>query len=176
MSDDSPHRPLNLRRLNLPSPGVLLICTALVVIAALALRFGVHYQRQQSLIEHIEELGGRVRIEKDGPEWAHNLVVKVVGADGARGFGEIVSINFAHSEEVADDDLEVLSGLASLRELNLFDTRITDAGMQHLNGLPELSELSLFDTQVSDARVEELRGQMPDCEIHTGSLLFFDML
>jgi hypothetical protein len=44
-------------------------------------------------------------------------------------------------------------------------------GLQHLRGLRELRELWLTDTSVSYEAVEDLQHQLPDCQIHTGSML-----
>ena len=75
-----------------------------------------------------------------------------------------------------------LEGTKALRFLNLFRTRLTDAGLDHLAGnagletllvggtqvtdeglarlaaFPRLRKLSVFDTQVGDAGLEHLRG------------------
>jgi serine/threonine protein kinase/Leucine-rich repeat (LRR) protein len=95
----------------------------------------------------------------------------------------IEEIHVVRNDRIANDDLEVLSGLPSLRAIGLLDTpRVTDAGVVHLRDLrglnvlnlvganltdacldsieamPGLNELFLGVTQVSDAGLARLRG------------------
>jgi hypothetical protein len=70
-----------------------------------------------------------------------------------------------------DEDLEGLTGLGSLRELDLSLTALGDPGMAHLGEMSGLRALDLRDTAVTDlgipdvARLQELRllllGQGP---------------
>jgi hypothetical protein len=52
-----------------------------------------------------------------------------------------------------------------LQSLNLFDTKVTDAGLVHLKGLTSLQSLTLFNTEVTDAGVEGLQSALPQCSI-----------
>jgi hypothetical protein len=52
--------------------------------------------------------------------------------------------------DVTDETLENLRGMTNLRELDLSNTRVTDAGLAALEGLP-LERLRLARTQVTDA-------------------------
>lgn len=47
-------------------------------------------------------------------------------------------------------------GLACLRELDLANTRVTDAGLRHLEKVPSLETLDLTGTQVTDAGLRQL--------------------
>ncbi len=49
-------------------------------------------------------------------------------------------------------------GLPQLRELDLGNTKVTDAGLEHLKGLWQLQELRLSGTEVTDAGLEHLKG------------------
>jgi len=56
-----------------------------------------------------------------------------------------------------------LKALNTLQQLNLNDTRITDAGLVHLKGLTQLRELVISDTQISDTGFDELQAALPNC-------------
>jgi hypothetical protein len=58
-----------------------------------------------------------------------------------------------------------LKGLRRLRELNLDDTKITDAGLAHLKELTKLRCLSICGTEVSDAGVRDLQKALPNVKI-----------
>jgi len=46
--------------------------------------------------------------------------------------------------------------LTTLRQLELMQTNVTDAGLVHLKGLTELQRLNLYATQVTDAGLVNL--------------------
>ena len=62
-----------------------------------------------------------------------------------------------HQTRASDDDLAMFEGQA-VRSLNLYGTKITDAGLAHLTGLSDLQTLNLNDTAIGDAGLESLRG------------------
>jgi hypothetical protein len=62
---------------------------------------------------------------------------------------EVVVLQMANSD-VDDRVLENLRGMEQLRELDLNDTQITDAGLAVLAELPRLEELRLARTKITD--------------------------
>jgi hypothetical protein len=52
-------------------------------------------------------------------------------------------------------------GFAGLTVLNLFKTRVSDAGLTHLRNLPKLRSLTLVGTKVTEAGVAELVKERP---------------
>ena len=187
MSDDFPASAVKPRRIRLPSPGVLLAGTLMLSVIAGARWYSVRYDRQQSLIQYVESLGGNVKTVDAEPLWAHEFLVEQFGEAQARGFGDVVSIDLMLTHITDDElqklrgiaglqhlnlcftqisDLQQLSGLSELKSLDLRITRVDDGGLQHLGSLTELRELWLNDTLVSDEAVNELRNQLPDCQIH----------
>jgi hypothetical protein len=101
---------------------------------------------------------------------------------GAQVESGVVTVNLV-ATKVTDDDLSTLSvfsnlqqlylhhtaigdpGLANLKTsyrlttLDVFDTRVTDAGLEHLSEwLPHLERLYLSDTQVTDSGLKFLKG------------------
>jgi hypothetical protein len=59
---------------------------------------------------------------------------------------------------VSDAGLAHLDGLASLKELDLSDSRITDLGLVHLKGMKSLERLSLARTGITDLGLVHLRS------------------
>jgi hypothetical protein len=62
------------------------------------------------------------------------------------------------SRWVTDAGLAHLDGLASLKELDLSNSRITDLGLVHLKGMKSLEQLSLSRTGITDAGLVHLSG------------------
>jgi len=59
----------------------------------------------------------------------------------------------------------VEQGLASLQELDIAETKVTDAGLAHLKGLIHLETLKLRHDEVTDAAVNELAKALPGLRI-----------
>ena len=59
---------------------------------------------------------------------------------------------------VTDAQLEHITGMTSLRRLELHKTQITDAGLVHLKGLTKLETLLLLKTQITDEGILHLKG------------------
>ena len=57
--------------------------------------------------------------------------------------------------DVTDDDLEVLHGMAELRELDLSGTQVTDEGLHAIEGCEKLEVLKLARTGVTEAGFRE---------------------
>ena len=57
-----------------------------------------------------------------------------------------------------DDDLAHLKGLTGLQEIDVSDTKITDAGLAHLKDLTGLRELSVGGWDITDAGLAHLKG------------------
>ena len=66
---------------------------------------------------------------------------------------------------VTDAGLVHLAGMTRLQSLNLMFTDVTDAGLVHLEGLTSLNQLLLQGTQVTDAGVAKLQQALPHCKI-----------
>ena len=56
-------------------------------------------------------------------------------------------------------------GLTQLQWLNLYGTRVTDAGLQHLKGLTRLQSLDLTGSAVTAAGVRDLKKALPKVQI-----------
>ena len=55
--------------------------------------------------------------------------------------------------------------MQNLEHLNLFNTKITDAGLKELAKLEKLEELGLAFTKITDSAVAELKKALPNCRI-----------
>ena len=68
--------------------------------------------------------------------------------------------------ETTDEVLaEKVKGLTKLEVLDLYNTKITDAGLVHLNGLTNLKSLNLERTKVTAAGAQALQKALPGCKI-----------
>lgn len=63
-----------------------------------------------------------------------------------------------------DEDLEAISKLTEMSDLNLGQTSITDQGIKKLARLPRLELLEVPRT-ISDVAIEQLREDLPQCII-----------
>ena len=54
---------------------------------------------------------------------------------------------------------------AQLKNFELRDSQVTDAGLVHLKGQTKLQRLHLNKTKVTDAGIAELRQALPNCKI-----------
>jgi uncharacterized membrane protein len=97
--------------------------------------------------------------------------VKVLSAEfkGALTFvsqdsGDLVFSAVGLRKDFGDEGLEKLTQVgASLTELNLSGSGITDAGLVHLKAMPHLRKLRLNDTAITDGALEHLAG-LPELE------------
>ena len=88
-------------------------------------------RRNQKVIDEIEKLGGKVKLDAKAP--------------GKR----IIGINLQF-KDVTDDNLFRFKSLTDLRELHLDGSRITDKGLEHIKGLARLRDLCIPGTQITD--------------------------
>jgi RNA polymerase sigma factor (sigma-70 family) len=112
---------------------------------------------QDKTVAQIESLGGRV-------EWdvvAVNLVATKVTDDDLRllsVFPNLQTVHLHHNE-IGDAGVANLQRLRNLTTLDLFDTRVTDAGLVHLaEWMPLLQSLDLNGTKITDAGLLHLKG------------------
>ncbi|MEK6239056.1 MAG: hypothetical protein N2C14_30440 [Planctomycetales bacterium] len=69
-------------------------------------------------------------------------------------------------ESVANTRRELSRWGQWLKELDLDETGITDAGLTHLKGLKNLRKLGIRRTQVTSEGVADLQKALPTCEIY----------
>jgi hypothetical protein len=82
------------------------------------------------------------------PAWLVNLL-------GIDFFADVVSVTVIGG---GSDCTKHLESLTELRTLELFNTRVTDAGLERLGGLTGLERLQLSIAEVTDAGLEHLKG------------------
>src|SRR5579862_8506264 len=108
--------PSESRRLaiRLPQPLWLGLATLVVIIASLALQFGLPIYRQYVTIREVEALGGLVKTEPGRPQWLRGRL----GDEWMQPFDKATAVNLCGTS--ADDrTLATLQGLTSLRVLLL---------------------------------------------------------
>ena len=62
-------------------------------------------------------------------------------------------------------DCGLFQGLKELRDLNLYRSKITDAGLGHLKGLPGLRRLTLENAAITDAGCQDFQRAMPKAKV-----------
>jgi hypothetical protein len=95
--------------------------------------------RPEQIIAWVTRAGGRITTDQRQPNRP------ITGID-------------VHQSRTTDADLELLPGLTTLRDLNLYGTKITDAGLVHLAGVTSLQALHLNSTAITNAGLANLRG------------------
>ncbi len=164
--------------IRLPRPHWIGVVTALLIVAAAALRVGLPVYRQQVAIRQIERAGGNVKTKSSAPNWLR----QIVGSEWLTVFDDPVVVSvmnrridesdlrnlacFTRLEKlwlggtaITDDDLACLKGLTNLYVLDLSGTKVTDAGMMHVREVSRLETLYVDGTQVTDLGLEHLEGK-----------------
>src|SRR5262245_40030967 len=96
------------RPARLPSPGVLLIATVLLVLLSAGGWFGWRVHRQQALLDHFTAVGAQVESVPADPVWLHDALARMLSSESARGLTDITSIDL-QGTDVTDADLRYLS-------------------------------------------------------------------
>jgi Leucine Rich repeat len=146
---------LEPRRFSIRSPTLAWIVLATVVLAVVAggLGIGIPIWRQHAASREIERLGGSTEVRNDGPEWLQEFM----GPKDAQIFNVITRVRLGGTD-FGDGNMQVLSGLATVERLALFNTRVTDSGLVHVRGLRNLKGLYLHGTRVTDAGLSPLKA------------------
>lgn len=123
-------------------------------------------RRQREAVEAIKRLGGWVHYDSDlsgnrNPQ-PPAWLRSVLGED----FFATVHNVVLEETGITDGDLENLKGLNQFGSLLLQGTQVSDAGLEHLSGLTELRCLTLTRTKVTDDGVKKLQQALPKCEIY----------
>ena len=113
----------------------------------------------------IKEIGGKLICTPSGPQWLY----LATGDSGTEIFDVPAAIDLyngnnplkgkgGRNELVTDEWLKRLSGLTTLRRLDLANCAIQGEGLQHIAALAGLRELNLTLTPVSDDALRHLGG------------------
>ena len=137
---------------------------AVAVCAVACSWFAVRKDRAARQLAATKALGDRVWVVYDyeldadglrtegaqppGPAWLRNLL-------GGDFFADVEAVWGTSGFD--DDDMAHLKGFPRLRYLNVFNSRVTEAGIVHLKSLPELENLSLGGTRITDAGLVHLQ-------------------
>ncbi len=116
-----------------------------------------HRAGQDRVVARIEKLDGR--IERDVV--AVNLVATAVTDDDLKMLSAFPSLQTVHlhHNKIGDAGVANMQGLKNLTTLDLFDTRVTDAGLEHLaEWMPCLQWVDLNDTKITDGGLRHLKG------------------
>jgi Leucine-rich repeat (LRR) protein len=80
-------------------------------------------------------------------------------AEKLKGRADLKSLNLYFCRKITDAGIVHLKELTKLETLNLYNTRITDAGLAHLKGLVNLVKLDLNScSRITDAGLVHLKG------------------
>lgn len=129
-----------------------LLAPVLVALLLAAVQLSLFY-RQQTAIQHVEKIGGRVVTTHGEPDWLRRLW----GGRSPRVFQEATLVNLSRTN-VKDADLRHLQKLRGLQRLNLSGTGITGDGLRHLEVLTGLEALDLSGTRIAGEGLRHLGG------------------
>ncbi len=151
-------------------------------------------RRQREAVEAIQKLGGAAYYDYQFVEWDVPLrtteppepawLRKLVGDDF---FADVVAVLLT-GMGVTDASLNNIKKLPQLRQLDLYNTNITDSGMEYLadinlkclnlsgtkitdeglknlKGMPNLTMLLLYKTNITKAGVNDLQKALPNLKI-----------
>jgi hypothetical protein len=118
-----------------------------------------------ALAKEVEDVGGKVVWSPSGPQWLY-LATQDTGTEI---FDVITTVDLyngnnplkgrgGRNEQVNDDWLQRLSGLTTLRRLDVSNCAIHGEGLRHIAALSGLRELNLTLTPVTDAGLQHLGG------------------
>lgn len=109
---------------------------------------------ERKAAEYVLNAGGTVRLIIDGQMKGDVKDLKSLPS----GDYSVGLISFYNRKDASDKDLAALAGLHALKDLNLVNTAVTDAGMAHLAGLTTIESLNLTGTPVTGVGLQYLRG------------------
>ncbi|MDA1052182.1 MAG: hypothetical protein O3C40_17120 [Planctomycetota bacterium] len=118
-----------------------------------------------ALEAEIKDIGGKLICTPSGPQWLY----LATGDAGTEIFDVPAAIDLyngnnplkgkgGRNERVTDEWLKWLSGIATLRRLDLANCAIQGEGLQHIAALTGLRELNLTLTPVTDDALKHLAG------------------
>jgi hypothetical protein len=113
------------------------------------------YVEQQGLLEGVLAVGGGADLE--GVDWLRDEI----GDDFAQVLDRVVHLRLT-GDRVDDATIDMLvrraSALASLREIDFSNSRVTDAGAARLKAFPTLLRLDLSHSRVTPAGLEVIES------------------
>ena len=129
--------------------------------------------KQVLLREDIDNLGARGEIVRVKAGYARNyllprsLAVEATASNVKQIESERAALLKREAKErsSADGQADQLRGMTELRELNLYRTRITNAGLERLKAMKHLAALDLRYTRATRAGIDSLRGKLPACRV-----------
>lgn len=142
-----------------PHPLWLAVATAVLVVGAVGLCFGVPLCRHHQAVRQIERRA-TLSVEPGGPRWLRARI----GDGRMKFFDQVRSITV--QPDFDDSDARHLAELQELKDLWLGGSNITNMGMANLRGLCQLRVLEVSDTQISDDGLKWLaRNRTLECMI-----------
>lgn len=109
--------------------------------------------RAKSAKNYTEFQPARARMDRAILDLLKNRVVDKVYA---KDLDEITKLAFL--KNTSDNTLAAFPPLINLTDLDLSDTKVTDAGLEHLKELAALQNLNLRNTDITDAGLEHLKS------------------
>jgi Leucine-rich repeat (LRR) protein len=107
--------------------------------------------RKKGVAVHLDLPSGRIR------EVNANRNDQITATDLAHvaKFSELTDLSL-ESTVIGDDALALISNLTKIEWLNLYRTKVSDAGLVYLSGFSQLQQLPVGETQVTDAGLSAL--------------------
>lgn len=104
-------------------------------------------------------------VDRVGIDYFSHPVMVTLPASGSRGDRALTHVGrlrrldtlIVYSEISAADSLAPLEGMAALKRLELYDTKVGDAGLRHLKSLKGLKILRLDKAGLTDAGLDHLK-------------------
>jgi hypothetical protein len=137
------------------------LASMFVVVTVLCVSLSVlvnRAHRQRDAVAAIEAIGGSVGYTQPSQKTSEAFPKKFLRRWLSRDyFDEVRNVNLVDTQ-IMDAGLAHLQGLTALQWLNLSETQVTDAGLAHLQGLTGMRSVYLRGTHVTDAGLAHLQG------------------
>jgi hypothetical protein len=109
-------------------------------------------------VEHVRWFGASERFEVCTPRRLRQILARLVDAPR-------LSTLRLDSTCATDCDMPIVAQIGQLEVLDLQNTSISDTGLKCFSGLRKLRQLYLYDSKVTRRGVDALRLCLPDCEV-----------
>lgn len=133
-----------------------MLLVVLLLVSLPIVYIGWRQNRQKDAIAALKARGAILRLEP----FAVPFLEQVAGKDFSQQIIEVYWVN----GDVSDEDLALVSGVTTLRKLELTSSKLDASALRHISGMSDLYTLHLSGTNVGDEALEHV-SKLPNLGI-----------